>query len=130
MICANPDLVVERGDRLVPCAGAIGLAYEEAGGPVTYPGKPWRPIYEMALSTASGIRGSPVERSRVLAIGDAIRTDVAGAVQYDIAVLMVLAGIHGHEMLEPGLRPDEHRIQAWLESQDFRPDFVIPSLVW
>lgn len=130
MICANPDLVVERGTRLVPCGGAIGLAYEQIGGEVIYPGKPWRPIYEMALATAGEARGGPVDPSRVLAIGDAIRTDVAGAVGFGIDVLMVLDGIHGHELLEPGAPPDEARIRTWLKSQDFRPGFFIPSLIW
>jgi HAD superfamily hydrolase (TIGR01459 family) len=130
MICANPDLVVERGNRLVPCGGALGAAYEAIGGDVIYPGKPWRPIYEMAMAIAAAERNEPVGLSRCLAIGDAIRTDVAGAVQYGIDVLMVLSGIHGHEVLEPGQPLDETRVRTWIESQDFRPGFVIRSLVW
>ncbi len=83
MICANPDLVVERGDRLVPCAGALALAYEEIGGSVFYAGKPHRPIYEAALAVAAILRGGEaVETSRVLAIGDAMRTDIAGAAAF------------------------------------------------
>ena len=70
MICANPDVVVERGDKLVYCAGAIADLYAAAGGNVTYAGKPYRPIYEQALAIAEAARGRPVERHRVLAIGD------------------------------------------------------------
>ena len=130
IICANPDLVVERGQRLVPCGGALGVAYEEIGARVTYPGKPWRPIYEMALAIAESERKAPVALSRCLAIGDAIRTDVAGAVGYGIDVLMVLSGIHGHELLEQDQPLDQVRIRTWLKSQDFHPGFVIRSLSW
>lgn len=130
MICANPDLVVERGNRLVPCGGALGAAYEAIGGKVIYPGKPWQPIYEMAAAIAGNARGEPVALSRCLAIGDAIRTDVAGAVQYGIDVLMVLSGIHGHEVLEQGQPLDESRVRTWIKSQDFRPGFIIRSLDW
>ena len=70
MICANPDVVVERGDKLVYCAGAIADLYAAAGGDVTYAGKPYRPIYEQALAIAEAARARPVERHRVLAIGD------------------------------------------------------------
>src|SRR5690606_193111 len=79
MVCGNPDLVVERGDTLVYCAGAIADAYAALGGDVLYAGKPYRPIYEQALSLAERLRGKPVTPSRVLAIGDSIRTDLAGA---------------------------------------------------
>jgi HAD superfamily hydrolase (TIGR01459 family) len=130
MICANPDLVVERGTRLVPCGGAIGAAYEDIGGRVVYPGKPWRPIYETAMAIAVEQRGAPVTLSRCLAIGDAIRTDVAGAVQFGIDVLMVLSGIHGGAVLEAGRPVDETRVRTWIKSQDFRPGFVIRSLSW
>ena len=71
MVCANPDLVVERGDRLVPCAGAIALAYEEMGGEVYYAGKPHRPVYDEALRRSAALSGRDVPRRRVLAIGDA-----------------------------------------------------------
>ena len=64
MVCANPDVVVERGDKLVYCAGAIADLYAAAGGDVTYAGKPYRPIYEQALAMAEAARGRPVERHR------------------------------------------------------------------
>src|SRR5215470_5798246 len=79
MICANPDVVVERGHELVYCAGAIADLYAAAGGEVIYAGKPYRPIYEQALSIAEAARGQPVARGRVLAIGDSLRTDIKGA---------------------------------------------------
>ncbi len=78
-VCANPDLIVHRGKELVYCAGALAQAYEDLGGEAVYAGKPHAPIYKAALAAAAAARGAPVERSRVLAIGDAMRTDVAGA---------------------------------------------------
>src|ERR1043166_35166 len=79
LICANPDIVVERGDRLIYCAGAIAELYRELGGEVIFYGKPHRPIYERAVALAAGQRGAPTPLDRVLAIGDSVRTDLAGA---------------------------------------------------
>jgi len=98
MVCANPDIVVERGDHLVYCAGAIADRYAAAGGEVLYAGKPHRPIYEQALSRAQQIRGHTVTPSRVLAIGDSVRTDLKGAAAFGIDCLFVTAGIHAEEL--------------------------------
>src|SRR6266568_4433617 len=98
MICANPDVVVERGDQLVYCAGAIADLYAAAGGEVVFAGKPYRPIYEQALALAQAARGKPVVHDRVLAIGDSVRTDVKGAAAFGIDCLFVIAGIHAEEL--------------------------------
>ncbi len=80
MVCGNPDVVVERGDKLVYCAGAIADLYATMGGEVLYAGKPYRPIYDMALAKAErGCRPARSPLSRVLAIGDSVRTDLKGA---------------------------------------------------
>ena len=135
MLCANPDLLVERGRQLIPCAGAIALAYEELGGAVFYAGKPHRPIYEAALEAAAKALGREVEPARVLAVGDAIRTDIAGARRFGLPSLLVARGIHAEEMkLEEGpalaaTAPSSH-VQDWLERQDARPDAVIDRFVW
>ena len=84
MICANPDRTVERGGRIIYCAGAIAAAYEALGGTVSYAGKPFRPIYELALELACALRGASVAKERVLAIGDGIATDIAGAVNFGV----------------------------------------------
>lgn len=94
MICANPDLMVERGHRLIYCAGALAAAYEALGGAVTYTGKPHPPIYERALAQAALLRGSPVARERVLAIGDGLKTDMAGAAAAGVDALFVASGLH------------------------------------
>jgi HAD superfamily hydrolase (TIGR01459 family) len=106
LICANPDIVVERGDRLIYCAGAIAELYRELGGEVIFYGKPHRPIYERAMQLAAEQRGHPAALSRVLAIGDSVRTDLAGAHGFGIDLLFVTRGIHsedfeGVEQLDP-----------------------------
>jgi HAD superfamily hydrolase (TIGR01459 family) len=94
MICANPDIVIHRGDTLIYCAGALARRYEELGGSVVYAGKPYAPIYDRALALAEQIRGAPIEKPRVLAIGDGMRTDIAGAARAGLDVLFVTGGIH------------------------------------
>jgi HAD superfamily hydrolase (TIGR01459 family) len=97
MICANPDIVVERGDRLVYCAGAIAELYRELGGEVIFYGKPHRPIYERAMELAAERRGSAIELNRVLAIGDSVRTDLTGAHGFGIDCLFMTRGIHAED---------------------------------
>ena len=97
LICANPDIVVERGDRLIYCAGAIAELYRELGGEVIFYGKPHRPIYQRAIELAAERRGHAVQLSRVLAIGDSVRTDLAGAHGFGIDCLFVTRGIHAED---------------------------------
>src|ERR1700744_5548152 len=97
LICANPDIVVERGDRLIYCAGAIAELYRELGGDVVFYGKPPRPIYERAVALAAERRNRATPLARVLAIGDSVRTDLAGAREFGIDCLFVTRGIHSEE---------------------------------
>ncbi|MGJ4890098.1 TIGR01459 family HAD-type hydrolase [Bradyrhizobium sp. HKCCYLRH3099] len=97
LICANPDIVVERGDRLIYCAGAIAELYRELGGEVIFYGKPHRPIYERAMQLAEQHARRQVAREEVLAIGDSVRTDLAGAHGFGIDCLFVTRGIHSEE---------------------------------
>ncbi|HEV7636287.1 MAG TPA: TIGR01459 family HAD-type hydrolase [Bradyrhizobium sp.] len=97
LICANPDIVVERGDRLIYCAGAIAELYRELGGEVIFYGKPHPPIYQRAMELAAERLGRPAELNRVLAIGDSVRTDLAGAHGFGIDCLFVTRGIHAED---------------------------------
>jgi len=97
LVCANPDIVVERGDRLIYCAGAIAELYRELGGEVIFYGKPHRPIYERAMKLAAEHRGHAAPLDRVLAIGDSVRTDLTGAHGFGIDCLFVTRGIHSEE---------------------------------
>jgi HAD superfamily hydrolase (TIGR01459 family) len=106
LVCANPDIVVERGDRLIYCAGAIADLYRELGGEVIFYGKPHRPIYDRAMALAAERRGQVTSLDRVLAIGDSVRTDLTGAHGYGIKCLFVTRGIHagdfeGIDQLDP-----------------------------
>jgi HAD superfamily hydrolase (TIGR01459 family) len=96
-VCANPDLVVERGDRLIYCAGAIAELYRELGGEVIFYGKPHRPIYDRAMALATEKRGHTTPLNRVLAIGDSVRTDLIGAQAFGLDCLFVIRGIHANE---------------------------------
>jgi HAD superfamily hydrolase (TIGR01459 family) len=98
MLCGNPDLVVERGEKLIYCAGALADLYKSLGGDVLYAGKPHRPIYDLALQRVAELRGAAPPLSRVLSIGDSIRTDLKGATDFGIDCLFVTAGIHAEEL--------------------------------
>ncbi|MDX2158955.1 MAG: TIGR01459 family HAD-type hydrolase [Hyphomicrobiaceae bacterium] len=102
LVCANPDLVVHVGADLLPCAGALGALYEEMGGDVHWAGKPFPIAYETALVEAARLRGAAVPRTRVLAIGDSIRTDLAAAAGAGIDALFITSGIHRDETMEDG----------------------------
>jgi len=130
MVCANPDLVVERGHMILPCAGTIALAYEEMGGKVFYAGKPHGPVYDRALAVAADLAGHPIPKGRVLAIGDAIRTDIAGAVGFGIDALMIARGIHAEELgLHKGDLVSDH-VQDWVDRQPVRPTAFTDVLTW
>lgn len=101
-VCANPDLAVHVGADLLPCAGAIGALYAEMGGAVHWAGKPYAAAYDDALAKAAAIRGQVISRQRVLAIGDALRTDLAGAKAAGIDALFIATGIHRDETMEGG----------------------------
>jgi HAD superfamily hydrolase (TIGR01459 family) len=129
MICANPDVVVERGHQLVYCAGAIADLYAAAGGAVIYAGKPYRPIYEQALAIAESVRARPTGRDRVLAIGDSVRTDLKGAAAFGIDCLFVTAGIHAEEL---GARenPDATALGTIFAGAGVHPKAVMRRLAW
>jgi HAD superfamily hydrolase (TIGR01459 family) len=126
-ICANPDIVVERGDRLIWCAGALGRDYAQLGGRTLISGKPHRPIYEAASAAAAEVLGRPVPAAEVLAIGDGILTDVKGAAMYGIDVLYVSAGIHARDYGDPE-NPDTELLGAFLGRHGHRPVAYIPRL--
>jgi HAD superfamily hydrolase (TIGR01459 family) len=94
MICANPDEKVERGNRIVYCAGAVARAYEALGGEVSFAGKPFQPVYDLALEIGGQLRGGVIEKSRVLAIGDGAATDIAGAANFGIRSVFIASGVH------------------------------------
>jgi HAD superfamily hydrolase (TIGR01459 family) len=130
MVCANPDIVVERGDSLVYCAGALADAYAALGGEVLYCGKPYAPIYDTALAKAAALRGGAApERRRVLAVGDSVRTDLKGAAAFGLDCMFVISGIHAEEY---GSRdaPDLGALNAIFKTAGVAPKAVMRGLVW
>jgi HAD superfamily hydrolase (TIGR01459 family) len=130
MVCANPDVVVERGDTLVYCAGALADAYAALGGEVLYCGKPHAPIYEMALKTAAAMRGGKAPaRDRVLAIGDSVRTDLKGAAAFGLDVMFVTSGLHVEHY---GSRdaPDLDALNKVFADANVAPKAVMSGLKW
>ena len=126
MLCANPDVVVERGNDLVYCAGALADLYQSMGGEVLYAGKPYAPIYELAAEIIAERAGRKLSRSEILAIGDGIHTDMAGATGFGLDAVFVASGLHvgpGGEGL------DDVRLAELFEGRK-PPRAAMPALAW
>ena len=126
MLCANPDHLVERGHKLVYCAGALAQLYAEDGGEVIYAGKPYAPIYELAAEIIAERAGRKLSRSEILAIGDGIHTDMAGATGFGLDAVFVASGLHvgpGGEGL------DDVRLAELFEGRK-PPRAAMPALAW
>ena len=123
------QVVVERGDQLIWCAGALARLYEDLGGKVSIMGKPHAPIYETAMNRLSKLHGTQVDKQSVLAIGDGLPTDIRGAVSQDIDVLFVTAGIHASDF-GPSDAPDENLVRRRLVEEGLRARAAVPRLTW
>lgn len=121
-VCANPDIVVNRGDRLLECAGALARLYAELGGQVHLYGKPHEPIYRLAMARLGGL-----PKARVIAIGDGLPTDVAGARAFGLDSAWIAGGIHAADL---GPEPDPAAVARVVDAAGFRPTYAIPALVW
>lgn len=128
-LCGNPDKVVEVGHELIFCAGALGDRYRSMGGEVLYAGKPYEPAYEACYAKAERILGRRPDRARVLAIGDAMRTDVAGAARMGIDCLFLAEGIHADVLIgREGVRMDG--LVALIAETGQHPRYVMRRLAW
>jgi ribonucleotide monophosphatase NagD (HAD superfamily) len=128
LLCANPDVIVDVGDRRIYCAGAIAAAYTEAGGRSYYFGKPHPPIYSLAREKLAGM-GVAVQPDEVLCIGDGIATDVAGAMGEGLDVLFVTGGLAAEETAttrDDG--PEATRLAAYLADARMSPRFAMAWL--
>jgi len=127
MLCANPDLVVDYGDKRIYCAGSIAQLYAEMGGEVLYFGKPHPPAYDLARRYAArlGLKFAP---DRVIAIGDGIHTDIQGGISEGIDTIFVTSGLAAAEFGPDPAAPDPKRLQAWLDEKGLHPTFAIPYL--
>lgn len=129
-ICANPDRVVQRGDRLIFCAGALADLYESLGGKVVMAGKPYGAIYDLALAEAERLLGRPVDRDRVLCVGDGVITDVKGAHDQKLACLFIAKGIHGEKAIGPDGKLNPEAVLALLEAEQVGATHAVGDLVW
>jgi HAD superfamily hydrolase (TIGR01459 family) len=120
-LCANPDVVVQRGDKLIYCAGAIARFYESMGGVVVYYGKPYPAVFERALLQAR-FAGPAL---RPLVIGDGIETDIAGAYRLKLDALFIAGGIH-----EAELRDHPEGIAALFRDAGVNARAMMPALTW
>lgn len=126
-ICANPDIVVEKGHKLLWCAGALARDYAKLGGRTFISGKPHKPIYDKAIKQGEAIAGKSFDRARIIAIGDGMPTDVKGAMDNDVALLFISDGIHSREYGEPG-KPNRDRLKDFLEEHEATPAAVMQKL--
>jgi HAD superfamily hydrolase (TIGR01459 family) len=130
MICANPDRVVQRGDQLVYCGGALADLYAGLDGPVVMAGKPFAPIYEMSLVEAAAHLGRSLQRARVLCIGDGVATDLGGAANQGLDALFIAHGIHAAEALSAEGELEPTRLSALLAREGGHARFAMRGLVW
>lgn len=128
-ICANPDLVVERGDRMIFCAGSLAKLYGELGGKTLVAGKPHAPIYRLAMEKLATLGGGEIAQADTIAIGDGMPTDVAGALGNGFDLLYISAGIHSQDYGDAD-NPDEQALQRFLAKHHADPTVWMPRLSW
>ena len=126
MLCANPDIVVDLGHRRIYCAGALAALYEEMGGTALYFGKPHPPIYDLARRRRAAIGGA--DDGRILAIGDGIGTDIAGAAGEGIDALFVTGGLAADQFGPDVDNPDLKVLREWLGVRQQAPQYAIATL--
>lgn len=125
MVCANPDLKVERGGEIIYCAGAIAQRYEDLGGTVAYAGKPYLPIYQQTFARLGEIKGRPVAADKVLAIGDGVKTDIAGAAVAGVRSVFIASGLH-----VAGGKLNPAAVASLFANLTHPPIAAMPALVW
>lgn len=126
LLCANPDIVVDRGDTREWCAGALAALYTAMGGESLYFGKPHPPVYDLARRRLAKV-GPPVPESRLLAVGDGIQTDIKGALGEDIDSLFVTGGLAARET-GTSRQPDPDALSSYIQKEMATPTFAIGQL--
>lgn len=126
LLCANPDIIVDRGDKREWCAGAVAQAYSEMGGTSLYFGKPHAPIYDLARRRLSAIR-SNIPDDRILAIGDGITTDIQGAIGERIDSLFITGGLAAKETATV-TQPDPEKLSQYVVEKQLDPTYSIGFL--
>ncbi len=130
MICANPDKVVQRGDKIIMCAGSLADLYVSLGGEVVMAGKPYAPIYELCYGALETLTGKPHDKRRILAIGDGLPTDVLGANGQGLDLVFIAAGIHALEAVDDSGKLDPLLLKKLLDAQAAEAKYVAEALRW
>jgi HAD superfamily hydrolase (TIGR01459 family) len=127
MLCANPDIVVQFGDKVIWCAGAVARDYEAIGGRVVMAGKPFAPIYTLAYRELETLTGRAIARDRILAIGDGVGTDVKGAAQQGVDCIFIASGTHGEKLWTNGAL-DLGKAKDALAAEGLSPRYAMGAL--
>ncbi|NNL73810.1 MAG: HAD hydrolase-like protein, partial [Silicimonas sp.] len=126
LLCANPDVIVDRGERREWCAGALAALYEEMGGTSLYFGKPHPPVYTLARQRL-GQLGGTVPDSRILCIGDGINTDIKGALGEDLDSLFITGGL-AKEETRTNRQPDANALERYISEVQITPTYAVGFL--
>jgi HAD superfamily hydrolase (TIGR01459 family) len=129
-LCANPDLVVQRGDQMIYCAGALAQQYENLGGEVLYLGKPHAPAYALVAERLRELTSRDIPRAKWLAIGDGLKTDILGATRAGIDSLLITGGIHERELSADDNTPDPAKIERVFAVQKLKSVAAMRRLLW
>lgn len=121
LLCANPDVVVDRGEKRIYCAGALAEFYTELGGTSVYFGKPHPPIYRVARQRADAAMGRPVDDARILCVGDGIFTDIRGGVAEGLDTLFITGGLAAEDTQTRDGRPDQAALDAFVAKHQLTP---------
>lgn len=121
LLCANPDIMVDVGEKRIYCAGAVAQAYEVAGGESHYYGKPHSPIYQLAWLRAEEIREDSVAENRILCIGDGINTDIQGAVGEGLDSLFITGGLAATDTGTKDGNPDAKKLESFTNAASLTP---------
>ncbi|MCK4860311.1 MAG: TIGR01459 family HAD-type hydrolase [Rhodobacteraceae bacterium] len=128
LLCANPDISVDLGDKRIFCSGAIAQAYTEAGGTSLYFGKPHSPIYQLAYARLAAIATRRIDNDRILCIGDGINTDIRGGVAEDLDTMFITGGLAATEISETNGKPNEAELAEFIKTNKLTPTFTISHL--
>jgi HAD superfamily hydrolase (TIGR01459 family) len=126
MLCANPDIVVDMGDKRLYCAGALAQAYEEMGGTALYFGKPHPPIYDLARRRLGEVTG--LSDPQILCIGDGISTDIQGGMSEGIDTLFITGGLEADRFGVDVENPEQGLLNVWLATRQLSPTFAMGRL--
>ena len=126
LLCANPDIVVDRGDTREWCAGALAQLYTELGGESLYFGKPHRPIYDLARRRLDAL-GKSIPDHRILCVGDGVLTDIDGALGEELDSLFITGGLAARETKTEN-QPDPSALEAYLANEMMQPTYSIGKL--